>query len=99
LLGGSSITAFLADPADNDILLLQWGSEGSNGGRIQRLKQGADDSSFPQTLTDTGFFADLTDLSPNPGAEAYAPNLRFWSDYANKTRWFLVKNATDTLTG
>jgi glucose/arabinose dehydrogenase len=97
LLGSSSITAFLADPANNDILLLQWGSEGSNGGRILRLKQGADDSSFPQTLTDTGFFADLSDLSPNPGAEAYAPNLRFWSDYANKSRWFLVKNSTNTL--
>ena len=46
----------------------------------------------------TGFFADLTDLSPNPGAEAYEPNLRFWSDYGNKSRWFLVKNTTDTLT-
>ena len=78
--------------------MLQWGSEGSNGGRILRLKPGVDDSSFPQKLTDTGFFADLSDLSPNPGAEAHSPNLRFWSDYADKTRWFLVKNATDTLT-
>jgi glucose/arabinose dehydrogenase len=98
LTGGSSIVSFLPDPSNNDILLLQWGSEGSNGGRIRRLVRTANDSSFPQTLTDTGFFADLASLSPNPGAEAYAPILRFWSDYANKTRWFLVKNASDTLT-
>ena len=98
LTGGSSITAFLADPSSNDILLLQWASDGSNGGRIRRLVQSANDTSFPQTLTGTGFFADLIDLTPNPGAETYTPNLRFWSDYADKSRWFLVKNATNTLT-
>jgi glucose/arabinose dehydrogenase len=96
LTGGSSITSFLADPSNNDILLLQWGS--GTGGRIRRLVLSANDASFPQKLTDTGFFADLTDLTPNPGAETYAPNLRFWSDHADKTRWFLVKNTTDTLT-
>jgi glucose/arabinose dehydrogenase/regulation of enolase protein 1 (concanavalin A-like superfamily) len=92
LTGASSIVAFLTDPSNNDILLLQL------NGQLLRLVNGVDDSSFPQTLTDTGFFADLADLSPNPGGEAYEPNLRFWSDYADKTRWFLSKNATDTLT-
>jgi hypothetical protein len=95
LIGSSSIASFLADPSNNDILVLQWGS---SGGKILRLVSSADDPSFPQKLSDTGFFADLTDLSPNPGAEAYTPNLRFWSDYANKSRYFLVKNTTDTLT-
>ena len=59
--------AFLTDPSNQDILVLEWGSNGSNSGRIRRLVYGVDDTSFPQTLTDTGFFADLTDLSPNPG--------------------------------
>src|SRR5204862_673169 len=84
LTGASSIVAFLRDPSNNDVLLLQL------DGRLLRRVRGADDSSFPQPLTDTGFFADLADLSPRPGADAYTPNLRFWSDYANKTRWFLV---------
>lgn len=95
IVGSSSVAAFLTDPSNNDILVLQWGS---SGGKISRLLRSTDDSSFPQKLSDTGFFADLTDLSPNPGAEAYAPNLRFWSDYANKSRWFLVKNTSETLT-
>ena len=95
LTGGSSIVSFIPDPAKNDILLLQWSS---SSGRIQRLVYGPDDSSFPPTLTDTGFFADLTDLTPNPGGIFYEPNLRFWSDYADKRRWFLIKNATDTIT-
>ncbi len=67
-------------------------------GLIRRLVFGSDDTLFPQTLTATGFFADLADLSPNPGGVYYQPNLRFWSDYADKTRWFLVKNTTDTIT-
>ena len=89
LTGGQSIVSFLADPSNNDILLIEWGS---NNGRIRRLATGADDTSFPQTLTETGFFADLADLTPNPGGYSYTPNLRFWSDYADKSRWFLIKN-------
>jgi glucose/arabinose dehydrogenase len=95
LTGGQNIAAFLVDPSNNDILLLQWGQ--GNNGRIMRLINSADDSAFPQTLTQTGFFADLADLSPNPGGNFYQPNLRFWSDYANKSRWFLITNAIETI--
>ncbi len=94
LTGASSPVAFLTDPSNNDILLIQWGS---SGGRIKRLIRSTDDSSFPQTLSATGFFADLTDLTPNPGGAPYTPNLRFWSDYADKSRWFLIKNTNDTI--
>ena len=94
ITGGQNIVAFLADPANNDILFIEWGQ---NNGRVRRLVFGADDSSFPPTLTETGFFAELVDLSPNPGAYFYEPNLRFWSDYANKSRWFLIRNATNKI--
>jgi glucose/arabinose dehydrogenase/mono/diheme cytochrome c family protein len=97
ITGQSSLSAFLLDPSNNDILAIQW-SAGDDSGRILRLVFNVDDSPFPQTLSATGFFADLSDLTPNPGAEAYAPNLPFWSDYATKRRWFLIKNTTDTLT-
>ena len=26
-----------------------------------------------------------------------APNIRFWSDFADKTRWMLIKNTADTI--
>lgn len=94
ITGGKSIVAFHPDPANNDILFIEWGM---SNGRIRRLAYGADDSNFPPTLTETGFFADLTDLTPNPGGYFYEPNLRFWSDYADKSRWFLIPNATDQI--
>ena len=95
ITGGQNPVAFLADPAKNDILFIEWGS---SSGRIRRLVYGTDDSSFPQTLSETGFFADLTSLTPNPGGYFYEPNLRFWSDYADKSRWFLSKSATNKMT-
>ena len=36
-------------------------------------------------------------MSPNPGAVPYNPNLRFWSDFAEKKRWFLINDSDDTL--
>lgn len=95
----SSIVAFTADPSNGDVLLLDRGNNGTNPGtgRILRLVQTADDSDFPETLSATNFFADLTDLTPNPGARFYDVNLRFWSDRADKSRWFLINNPTDTV--
>ncbi len=70
------------------MLLLDRGNTGTTQGvgRILRLVQTANDTSFPPTLTATGFFADLADLTPNPGARFYDVNLRFWSDNVDKSR-------------
>ena len=58
LTGGLRIVAFLPDPANGDVLVLDRGE-----GKIKRLVAGtSDDSAFPQTLTATGFFANLSDL-------------------------------------
>ena len=56
-----------------------------------------DDSGFPQNLSETNFFADLSDRSPQPGVVPDTPNIRFWSDFADKTRWMLIKNTADTI--
>jgi glucose/arabinose dehydrogenase len=97
--GEVAIVGLLPDPATGDILLLDRGNNGTNQGTggIKRLTLGADDSVFPPTLAATNFFADLTGLSPNPGAHFYQPNLRFWSDHAEKKRWFLINEETDTV--
>ncbi|MES2661241.1 MAG: PQQ-dependent sugar dehydrogenase [Verrucomicrobiota bacterium] len=97
--GEAAIVGILTDPSTGDILLLDRGNTGTNQGigSIKRLAVGTNDSGYPQTLSQTNFFSDLDDLTPNPGGVAYTPNLRFWSDHAEKSRWFLIKDATPTV--
>ena len=92
--GLSSIVDFEVDPNNGEILLLQH----SASGKLMRLREGAPVSDpFPQQLSLTGVFADLTPLTPNPGVVPYQPNLKFWSDGADKSRLFLLKNLTDQM--
>ncbi|MEM8867144.1 MAG: PQQ-dependent sugar dehydrogenase [Verrucomicrobiota bacterium] len=96
-----AIVGFTIDPVNNDILLLDRGSVGGSPspGRILKLQLGltGDEDAFPVRLSETNFFADLATLSPNPGAHFYTPNLRFWSDHADKKRWFVIPSSTDTM--
>ncbi len=82
------------DPSNKDILFCAYLS-----GKIMRLGTGsASNDGFPKTLSETGLFADLTDLSPAPGLLPYEPNLAFWSDHAIKRRWFTIPDATSKVT-
>lgn len=90
IAGESGIVAFGTDPSNGDVLLVDIAD-----GMIRRLVQGSDDSGFPATLSATGLFADLTDLSPAPGLLPYTPNLSFWSDHAIKRRWFIIPDEAD----
>ncbi len=90
IAGESGISCFSIDPSDSSLLMLDHGD-----GVVRRLVGTTAGSEFPRTLGDTGVFADLTDLSPNPGVVAYEPNLPFWSDHAIKSRWFVIKNTLD----
>ncbi len=56
------------------------------------------ETSPPATLSATGAFQNLATLTPNSGIVAYAPNVSFWSDYAQKSRWFCIQNLTDKVT-
>ncbi len=97
--GEVAIVALLADPSNGDILLLDRGNIGFNqgAGSIKRLTFRAENGSLPPTLTATNFFADLTDFTPNPGGHFYEPNLRFWSDFGEKKRWFLLPESSATI--
>ena len=90
LTGNAGQVAFGADPSNGDVLMVDIGE-----GRIQRLVSSTDTSSYPQTLSETGLFADLSDLAPAPGLLPYFINLPFWSDYAQKRRWFIIPDAAD----
>lgn len=87
------LVAMGVDPSNQDVLFCDY-----INGRILRLAAGTVDVGFPQKLSDTGAFADLTDLAPNPGLVNYEPIVPFWSDNAIKRRWFGIPNLTDTVT-
>ncbi|MGJ8653096.1 MAG: PQQ-dependent sugar dehydrogenase [Opitutaceae bacterium] len=87
------IVAMTSDPSDGSILMLDISEN-----VIRRLVFNADDGSLPATLTDTGAFSDLATLTPHSGIHPYDLNLRFWSDHADKTRFFAVDDLADTIT-
>lgn len=92
IAGTSGPVAFGYDPSSGDVLIAS-----INAGQVQRLVAGSPTNDFPATLTATGVFADLADLSPNPGILHYEPQLSFWSDHAFKERWFVIPNLIDTI--
>jgi uncharacterized repeat protein (TIGR03806 family) len=93
IAGDSSIIVqFGLDPSNGDVLMV-----GYDAGKILRLLVNTNVVAFPPTLADTGLFADLADLTPNPGVVPYELNLPFWSDYALKRRWFALTNLTDAI--
>lgn len=88
------IAGFGVDPRNGELLLLD-----HDRGRILRLEPAkpAVDTVLPQTLSSTGVFADLVHLVPNAGIWPYQVNLPFWSDGAEKRRWFSVPDPDRTL--
>ena len=52
-------------------------------------------AAMPATLSATGLFTDLAQLTPAPGLVDYEVNSPLWSDGAQKRRWFVLPaNAT-----
>jgi glucose/arabinose dehydrogenase/mono/diheme cytochrome c family protein len=84
------VTAGL-EPGTGDILLGGLGGVG----RLQRVELEGDP--LPERLSQTGLFADLTTLTPNPGVMPYEVNQTFWSDHAQKSRWFSLPRSTDRI--
>lgn len=89
----TGISGWGYDPRNGDALMCDL-----TGSQVKRLaRSGTTGTPPPATLSATGAFADLANLTPNPGLVAYAPNVNFWSDHAVKSRWFAIKNLTDTV--
>ncbi len=89
IAGQAFLSNFGIDPSNGDVLVSDY-----FGGRIMRIVSGTAAGSFPASLSETGLFADLSDLSPAPGVLPYEPNLTFWSDHAVKRRWFSIPDET-----
>ena len=93
IAGEGGIAAFGYDPSNQDILLADLGD-----GVVRRLTTSTVSNTYPATLSATGLFADLTDLSPSPGLVPYDVNLPFWSDHAIKRRWMVVPDGSSQFT-
>ena len=94
LTGQFGECAFGADPSNGDVLMCNYIQN-----KIQRLiYSDTPSSTYPARLSDTGIFADLTTLTPNPGIVSYDPIVSFWSDYAIKRRWFCIPDTTNKMT-
>ena len=93
ILGEGGISAFGSDPSNQDILIAD-----NDNNRILRVISSPASSSFPDTLSETGLFSDVEDLTPAPGLLPYSVNLPFWSDHAIKRRWFTVPDQNATFT-
>lgn len=89
----NNISGWGYDPRNQDALLCDL-----TAGQVKRLaRSGSSGTSPPLLLSQTGVFSHLATLTPQAGVVPYAPNLSFWSDHAIKTRWFAIKNLTDTI--
>jgi glucose/arabinose dehydrogenase len=90
---------FSADPRNGDILFCDIGELRPGAvGRVARLvRTGVQGPKPPALLSQVGAFKDLKTLEPAEGMVAYEPNVSFWSDYALKSRWFMVPRASATI--
>ena len=89
----AGIVDFGADPRNGDVIFCDL-----TAGTVKRLARTGTTGAAPAaTLSGTGAFANLATLTPNAGIVDYEPNVAFWSDYAIKSRWFAIKNLSDTV--
>jgi len=90
----TGITAMLPNPTTGEMLLAD-----SDNGIIRKItfSTGSFDAQLPQTLSSTGAFTDVGNFQTTPEMHPYDVNLTFWSDGADKTRFFNMVDATQPI--
>jgi glucose/arabinose dehydrogenase len=100
IAGADGPTSFGTDPRNGDVLISIRSMSGLVTSQpLQRLvyNGGQTGIPLPPTLADTGVFADVTTLAPNPGVIAYDVNVPSWCDGAVTRRWFSVPDTNQTI--
>jgi glucose/arabinose dehydrogenase/mono/diheme cytochrome c family protein len=100
-LGGpfnaGGISCFGIDPRNGDVLYvdLRFGTNSV----IRRIVYNTNfvGAPLPADLASTGAFVDLANLVAAEGIVAYDLNLPFWSDGAQKRRWFSIPDPVQTM--
>lgn len=90
------IASFGQDPRNGDVLYCYLSSSNGQVRRLVRTVAGG--TPPPATLSATGAFSSLANLTPNSGIVAYEPNVSFWSDHAQKRRWFSIPALASQMT-
>ena len=84
--------------ANNELYLCQMGTgtaAANDGGQIYKLQRGGPAPTvLPATLSQTGVFSNLANLTPSSKLIPYSLNAPFWSDGAVKSRWAAIPNGT-----
>lgn len=86
IINRGTIASFGEDPRNQDLLFCDLGQD--IVGRLVRATSTSNPA--PATLSQTGAFSDLSNLTPQTGVYAYDINQPFWSDHAIKRRWFSI---------
>ena len=86
----SGISSFAQDPLNGDLLATDFFNY-----RLLRLVEGPDPAfgEIPAKLSGLGVFSDVARQTPALGVVPYEVNVPFWSDGAEKQRWFALPNA------
>lgn len=92
LINQGGIVSFGEDPSNNDLLVCSITDD-----KVYRLVRATTANPAPLTLSATGAFSDLATLTPHAGIYAYDINHAFWSDHADKRRWFSIPQLGDTV--
>ncbi|MDO8544210.1 MAG: PQQ-dependent sugar dehydrogenase [Opitutaceae bacterium] len=87
------ISSFGLDPSNGDVLLADL-----TEGAIKRLVATSVSGSpgFPATLSATGAFTSIANLTSATGLVGYAPNVTAWNDHAAVRRWFGLTDNSGT---
>jgi len=92
MTAGTPFVSFFTHPGTDEILVVE--RSGASVGRVSRLVRTTQSGStpLPQTLSQTGVFTDLATLATPEGILPYEVNAPFWSDHAEKLRWFFLQD-------
>ncbi len=91
-VGNKSGIAHFDTDAEGEIYVLKLFGTNQDGGKIYKLKQATFNPEPPALLSQTGFFSDLSTLTPAAGVIPYSVNSPLWSDGAAKNRWVAIPN-------
>lgn len=89
ILTDIGMVAFGPDPRNGDVLMVDIVE-----GQVKRLVH----SDFPQTLSQSGIFSDITTLTPHAGIVPYDVSVDSWADGADIARWFSIPNTSARIT-
>ncbi|MBN8247526.1 MAG: PQQ-dependent sugar dehydrogenase, partial [Verrucomicrobia bacterium] len=98
MTAGTPFVCFFNHPGTDELLVVE--RSGTTVGRVSKLVRTTQSGAtpLPATLSQTGVFTDLATLATQEGILPYEVNAPFWSDHAEKLRWFFLQDPASAIT-